>query len=201
MVVARTAEARRVLQAAARRAARSSASTSRSSRGARRRGPGRSKRRSAATRACARAWRSAARGRAKRAHTSRSSGRCATPRCCDCGWTPAGPTRSACTCAIGHPVVGDPEYGRAGLLGLERQFLHATRLAFAHPFTGARDRDLSALPADLARRARARASGYPDESSLTSTRAVGGRGACPAACRVRGLFARLTARPQARSTP
>ena len=35
--------------------------------------------------------------------------------------------------AIGHPVGGDPEYGHAGLLGLERQFLHATRLAFEHP--------------------------------------------------------------------
>jgi 23S rRNA pseudouridine1911/1915/1917 synthase len=38
--------------------------------------------------------------------------------------------------AIGHPVVGDPEYGTPGRLGLERQFLHATRLAFAHPVTG-----------------------------------------------------------------
>ena len=32
--------------------------------------------------------------------------------------------------AIGHPVCGDPEYGTAGMLGLTRQFLHATRLAF-----------------------------------------------------------------------
>ena len=31
--------------------------------------------------------------------------------------------------AIGLPIVGDPEYGRPGL-GLERQFLHAARLAF-----------------------------------------------------------------------
>ena len=38
--------------------------------------------------------------------------------------------------AIGHPVCGDPDYGRPGLLGLERQFLHATRLAFEHPFSG-----------------------------------------------------------------
>jgi 23S rRNA pseudouridine1911/1915/1917 synthase len=51
--------------------------------------------------------------------------------------------------AIGHPVVGDPEYGTAGRLGLERQFLHATRLAFVHPVTGA-DVDVdSPLPADL----------------------------------------------------
>jgi 23S rRNA pseudouridine1911/1915/1917 synthase len=51
--------------------------------------------------------------------------------------------------AIGHPVCGDPEYGTAGLLGLERQFLHATRLAFDHPLTGARIEVLSPLPADL----------------------------------------------------
>ena len=51
--------------------------------------------------------------------------------------------------AIGHPVAGDPEYGTAGLLGLERQFLHAARLAFAHPFTGAPVDVRSPLPADL----------------------------------------------------
>jgi 23S rRNA pseudouridine1911/1915/1917 synthase len=52
--------------------------------------------------------------------------------------------------AIGHPVCGDPEYGTAGLLGLERQFLHATRLAFKHPVTGAEVDVRSELPADLA---------------------------------------------------
>ena len=51
--------------------------------------------------------------------------------------------------AIGHPVCGDPEYGTAGLLGLERQFLHATRLAFDHPITGERIEVHSPLPADL----------------------------------------------------
>jgi 23S rRNA pseudouridine1911/1915/1917 synthase len=51
--------------------------------------------------------------------------------------------------AIGHPVAGDPEYGTAGLLGLERQFLHATRLAFDHPLTGERIELVSPLPADL----------------------------------------------------
>jgi 23S rRNA pseudouridine1911/1915/1917 synthase len=51
--------------------------------------------------------------------------------------------------AIGHPVCGDPEYGTAGLLGLERQFLHATRLAFAHPLTDEPVEVLSPLPADL----------------------------------------------------
>jgi 23S rRNA pseudouridine1911/1915/1917 synthase len=52
--------------------------------------------------------------------------------------------------AIGHPVAGDPEYGHAGVLGLERQFLHAQRLAFAHPVTGAAIAVESPLPADLA---------------------------------------------------
>lgn len=51
--------------------------------------------------------------------------------------------------AIGHPVCGDPEYGTAGLLGLERQFLHATRLAFQHPLTGEPIEVSSPLPADL----------------------------------------------------
>jgi 23S rRNA pseudouridine1911/1915/1917 synthase len=51
--------------------------------------------------------------------------------------------------AIGHPVAGDPEYGTPGLLGLERQFLHATRLAFEHPITGVPVDVRSPLPADL----------------------------------------------------
>ena len=53
--------------------------------------------------------------------------------------------------AIGHPVCGDPEYGRAGMYGLERQFLHAARLAFEHPVTGARVDVVSPLPEELAR--------------------------------------------------
>ncbi len=51
--------------------------------------------------------------------------------------------------AIEHPVVGDPEYGTKGRLGLERQFLHAARLAFAHPVTGAPVDVSSPLPDDL----------------------------------------------------
>jgi 23S rRNA pseudouridine1911/1915/1917 synthase len=51
--------------------------------------------------------------------------------------------------AIGHPVCGDPVYGTAGRLGLDRQFLHAARLAFAHPMTGAPVDVRSALPSDL----------------------------------------------------
>jgi 23S rRNA pseudouridine1911/1915/1917 synthase len=51
--------------------------------------------------------------------------------------------------AIGHPVLGDPEYGHAGALGLERQFLHAEHLAFRHPLTGEPLDIRSPLPADL----------------------------------------------------
>ena len=52
--------------------------------------------------------------------------------------------------AIGHPVAGDPEYGARGRHGLERQFLHAARLAFPHPVTGAAVDVRSPLPDDLA---------------------------------------------------
>ena len=55
--------------------------------------------------------------------------------------------------AIGHPVCGDPDYGgRASgrRLGLGRQFLHAARLAFEHPLTGERVEQRSELPPDLA---------------------------------------------------
>jgi 23S rRNA pseudouridine1911/1915/1917 synthase len=52
--------------------------------------------------------------------------------------------------AIGHPIAGDPEYGSPGRHGLERQFLHAARVAFPHPVTGAAVDVSSPLPADLA---------------------------------------------------
>lgn len=52
--------------------------------------------------------------------------------------------------AIGLPVCGDPTYGARGDLGLERQFLHAHRLRFDHPFSGAEVTLSSPLPADLA---------------------------------------------------
>jgi 23S rRNA pseudouridine1911/1915/1917 synthase len=51
--------------------------------------------------------------------------------------------------AVDLPVAGDPVYGRPGELGLERQFLHAARLAFTHPFSAERMDVRSPLPPDL----------------------------------------------------
>ncbi len=62
---------------------------------------------------------------------------------------------------IGHPVVADEMYGkgrtiqvrnasqRAAVVTLGRQFLHASRLAFTHPRTGAPMAFMSPLHADL----------------------------------------------------
>ncbi len=54
----------------------------------------------------------------------------------------------------GHPLVGDGVYGRRrgpGLLGsFPRQALHAKRLGFVHPVTGAALRFASPLPEDFA---------------------------------------------------
>ncbi len=52
--------------------------------------------------------------------------------------------------AIHLPVSGDPVYGVKGDLGLGRQFLHARRLRFTHPVTGAEIDLESPLPDDLA---------------------------------------------------
>jgi 23S rRNA pseudouridine1911/1915/1917 synthase len=46
-------------------------------------------------------------------------------------------------------VVGDRVYGVRDL-DLDRQFLHATRLTFPHPLTGAPVETESPLPPDLA---------------------------------------------------
>ncbi len=51
--------------------------------------------------------------------------------------------------AIDLPVAGDPVYGRARELGLERQFLHAARLRFVHPASGEPIEVESPLPEDL----------------------------------------------------
>jgi 23S rRNA pseudouridine1911/1915/1917 synthase len=53
--------------------------------------------------------------------------------------------------AIDLRVSGDPIYGVPNDLGLERQFLHAARLAFPHPVHGGQVEFESPLPPDLAR--------------------------------------------------
>src|SRR5687768_12002439 len=50
--------------------------------------------------------------------------------------------------AIGHPVLGDPRYGRSKVPA-PRPFLHAWRLAFDHPTTGERLSFEAPLPPDL----------------------------------------------------
>ena len=60
--------------------------------------------------------------------------------------------------SIGHPLLGDPAYGRTppeirpilNQLHFARQALHAAVLGFIHPVSGAALRFESALPADLA---------------------------------------------------
>jgi 23S rRNA pseudouridine1911/1915/1917 synthase len=61
--------------------------------------------------------------------------------------------------ALGHPVVGDALYGAPKnpqadgkpLPALDRNFLHAARLAFAHPRTGQRVEARAPLPPELRR--------------------------------------------------
>ena len=53
---------------------------------------------------------------------------------------------------IGHPVVGDPLYGKCSLLqnkGLTRQFLHSWHIRFDHPCTGETIELADRLPDDL----------------------------------------------------
>jgi 23S rRNA pseudouridine1911/1915/1917 synthase len=51
---------------------------------------------------------------------------------------------------LGHPLVGDALYGGKPVLGLERQALHAAKLAFQHPGTRAWMTFEAPLPPDLA---------------------------------------------------
>ena len=50
---------------------------------------------------------------------------------------------------IGHPLVADPLYGGGPAGGLQRQALHAFRLAFPHPASGVPLTLVSPLPGDL----------------------------------------------------
>ncbi len=59
--------------------------------------------------------------------------------------------------SIGHPLVGDPVYGRSpssirsllARIGFARQALHAARLGFIHPVSGQRLAFVSMLPVDM----------------------------------------------------
>ena len=59
--------------------------------------------------------------------------------------------------SIGHPLVGDPVYGRSGKthgkilkeLQFHRQALHATELGFTHPVTGLKLSFSSPMPPDM----------------------------------------------------
>ena len=59
--------------------------------------------------------------------------------------------------SIGHPLLGDPVYGRAGKthgkilkeLGFHRQALHAAELGFTHPVTKSRLSFASPMPPDM----------------------------------------------------
>ena len=55
--------------------------------------------------------------------------------------------------SLGHPLIGDLVYGGrhpvAERLGFRRQALHAARLGFVHPITGATQVLESAMPADM----------------------------------------------------
>lgn len=52
--------------------------------------------------------------------------------------------------SLGHPVVGDPVYGRRpNPWGLRRQALHARRLTLSHPVTGSEMVFTAPLPADI----------------------------------------------------
>ena len=59
--------------------------------------------------------------------------------------------------SIGHPLVGDPVYGRSGKthgkllkqLGFHRQALHAAELGFVHPVTRRKLSFASPMPPDM----------------------------------------------------
>ena len=51
----------------------------------------------------------------------------------------------------GHPLLGDPVYGRARAPEIARQALHAARLEFTHPRTGRRVTCTAPVPDDMVR--------------------------------------------------
>jgi len=69
---------------------------------------------------------------------------------------------------IGHPLVADELYGGAPAAGLQRQALHAYRLALAHPVGGAALEFHADLPPDLRGALREWGLRYNDREWLTS---------------------------------
>jgi 23S rRNA pseudouridine1911/1915/1917 synthase len=56
--------------------------------------------------------------------------------------------------SLGHPLLGDPVYrgkqpGKSQAARLQRQALHAARLEFSHPVSGARRRFAAPIPDDF----------------------------------------------------
>ncbi len=81
---------------------------------------------------------------------------------------------------IGHPVLGDPVYGRAHVPEMRRQALHAARLEFTHPRTGRPMAFAAPIPQDMAlllARLRAGASGgaAPQDDAARAEAPPGGR--------------------------
>ena len=69
---------------------------------------------------------------------------------------------------VGHPLVADALYGGAVAAGMQRQALHAFRLAFEHPVTGVPLEFRAALPADLIAALRAWGLRYNESEWLPS---------------------------------
>jgi len=70
--------------------------------------------------------------------------------------------------AAGFPIVGDPQYGRkTALPGLERTFLHAHTLGFAHPTTRERARFRAPLALDLVAVLQQCGSAWSERAQLT----------------------------------
>ena len=70
--------------------------------------------------------------------------------------------------SIGHPLVADELYGGAPAAGMQRQALHAFRLAFTHPASGESLEFMAHLPPDMAQAVQAWGLRYNHPQWLTS---------------------------------
>lgn len=73
--------------------------------------------------------------------------------------------------SIGHPLVADGVYGGQPAAGMQRQALHAFRLAFVHPVTGAPLEFHAPMPADMQAACNFWGLGY-NQSDCSSTAVV-----------------------------